>query len=162
VASKVDPAAERIRPVETLGTEIARYLELKRRSMKPSSFAATRGHLGAHCKPLHSLRLDEIDRRTVATLLGGIAVECGPTARNRVRCSLSGLFAWAIREGVTDLNPVSGTGVADEGAARDRVLTEAELAAVRRALGDDPFSEIVRVLILTGQRRTEIGGLRWD
>src|SRR5262249_1721524 len=30
------------------------------------------------------------------------------------------------------------------------------------ALGDNDFSNIVRLLILTGQRREEIGGLRWS
>jgi integrase len=29
-------------------------------------------------------------------------------------------------------------------------------------LADDPFSDILRILILTAQRRTEIGSLRWD
>jgi integrase len=29
-------------------------------------------------------------------------------------------------------------------------------------LGDDPFSDIILILILTGQRRSEVGGLRWD
>jgi len=27
---------------------------------------------------------------------------------------------------------------------------------------DDPFSDVVRLLLLTGQRRTEIGSLRWS
>ena len=29
-------------------------------------------------------------------------------------------------------------------------------------LGDDQFGDIVKLLILTGQRREEIGGLRWS
>jgi integrase len=29
-------------------------------------------------------------------------------------------------------------------------------------LNDDPFSDILRLLILTAQRRSEIGGLRWS
>src|SRR5262249_24155459 len=35
VASRTDPANERVRPVETVGTEIERYLERKRASLKP-------------------------------------------------------------------------------------------------------------------------------
>jgi integrase len=35
-------------------------------------------------------------------------------------------------------------------------------ATVLAALGDDQFSEIVRLLVLTGQRRTEIGSLKWN
>ena len=59
-------------------------------------------------------------------------------------------------------NPTSGTGKASEGNGRERVLSEAELSAVLRALSDDPFSEIIRLLVLTGQRRSEIGGLKWS
>src|SRR5262249_30437580 len=60
---------------------------------------------------------------------------------------------------------------------RDRVLSKAELATVLNALDADPphtggrgrphsasrpFADIIRLLILTGQRRQEIGGLRWS
>jgi integrase len=116
----------------------------------------------AHAKPLHRLRLAEIDRRTIALRLAEIEQESGPVARNRVRSSLSAFFAWSIREGLLEINPVAGTGKADEGNGRDRTLSEAELTGVLNALGEDQFSDIVRLLILTGQRREEIGGLRWS
>jgi len=73
------------------------------------------------------------------------------------------MFAYAIREGLIDgLNPVSSTAKASEGNGRERVLSKKELVAILRVLGDDPFSEIIRILILTGQRRSEVGGLRWS
>jgi integrase len=56
---------------------------------------------------------------------------------------------------------VSGTGKADEGGSRERVLSPEELRKLWRALGDDPFSDVVRLLLLTGQRRNEIGKLTW-
>jgi integrase len=45
---------------------------------------------------------------------------------------------------------------------RERVLSDDELAEVWRAAGDNTYGTIVRLLILTGQRREEIGGLRWS
>jgi integrase len=42
------------------------------------------------------------------------------------------------------------------------VLTQAELAELWAALPEGDFGEIVRLLILSGQRREEIGGLRWS
>ena len=42
------------------------------------------------------------------------------------------------------------------------MLSQTELTAVLSALTDDQFSDIIRLLILTGQRRDEIGGLRWS
>jgi integrase len=160
VASRVDPASERVRPVETFGNEIERYLERKRGSLKPRSLTEIERHLRVQCKGLHSLPLTKIDRRTIALTLAEIETASGPIARNRARASLSAFFAYAIREGLLDINPTSGTGVADEGPSRDRTLTQAELTAILKALNADPFSEIVRLLILTGQRRSEIGGLR--
>jgi integrase len=41
------------------------------------------------------------------------------------------------------------------------VLSEAELVVVWRACGDDDHGRIVRLLILTGQRKSEIGDLSW-
>lgn len=46
---------------------------------------------------------------------------------------------------------------------RDRTLTDAELRLVWLAAGDlgGLFGPITRLLILTGQRRGEVGGLSW-
>jgi integrase len=43
-----------------------------------------------------------------------------------------------------------------------RTLSDAELREIWRALPPDDYGEIVKVLALTGQRREEIGGLRWS
>jgi integrase len=45
---------------------------------------------------------------------------------------------------------------------RDRVLTNDEIYAIWRALQSDDYSDIIRLLLLTGQRRGEVGDLRWD
>src|SRR5262249_16092717 len=162
VATKVDPASEQVRPVETLGNEIERYLERKRGSLKPRSLTEIERHLLIQSKLLHHLRLTEVDRRTVALTLAEIEQRSGPIARNRARASLSAFFPFAIRGGLAEVNPVTGKGVADEGQSRERVLSKEELAHLLGALGNDPFSEIIRLLVLTGQRRNEIGGLRWE
>jgi integrase len=160
VAGKVDPAAPP--PTETFITVIDRYLERKRPSLKPRSILEIERHLLHHSKPLRPLRLAEIDRRTIAVRLGEIETANGPIARNRVRSSLSAFFAWSIHEGLLEINPVSGTGKADEGGSRERILSQGELTALLKVLGNDQFSDIIRLLILTGQRREEIGGLRWS
>jgi integrase len=162
VASRSDPASERARPAETFGAEVNRYLERKRGLMKPRSFSEVERHLLAQSRLLHQHRLAEIDRRTIALRLAEIESESGPFARNKLRSSLSAFFGWAIREGLIEVNPVIGTGRADQGHGRDRVLSQTELATIWRTLEEDQFSAIVRLLILTGQRREEIGGLRWN
>lgn len=48
--------------------------------------------------------------------------------------------------------------------ARDRVLTDDELAEVWSAVGQlaDPWGPFYRLAILTGQRREEVAALRWS
>jgi integrase len=77
-----------------------------------------------------------------------------------VRASLSAFFAWCIARGLAEVNPVLGTPVAPE-KPRTRVLPITELAAVWRACNGDAFGTIVKLLMLTGCRAGEIGGLRF-
>lgn len=46
--------------------------------------------------------------------------------------------------------------------AKDRVLSIDELVSVWKALENDTFGDIAKLLMLTGQRRSEIGDLRWE
>jgi integrase len=156
-----DPFAKPV-PAEAFGAEVERYLRKQRMALKPRTYVELERHLCRDCAPLARLRLTEIDRRTIALRLAEVETASGPTARNRVRSSLSAFFNWAVREGLLDANPVTGTARADERGSRDRVLTQAELAELWAALPQGDFGEIVRLLLLTGQRREEIGALRWS
>jgi integrase len=160
VAGGVDPFAQALSG-EGFPVAIERYLERRRASLKPSSFAEAGRYLRGHASPLHRLRLDQIDRRKIAALLGDVETSCGPVSRNRLRSNLSAFFSWCIQEGLLDQNPVVGTGKASEGGSRERVLTQDELRKLWRGLGDDAFSNVIRLLLLTGQRRNEIGKLTW-
>ena len=72
------------------------------------------------------------------------------------------MYAWAIGEGLCDLNPVIGTNKAEEAGTRDRVLSDAELAAIWEAAPEGDYGRILRLLMLTAQRRDEIACLRWS
>jgi integrase len=81
---------------------------------------------------------------------------------------LSKLFGWAVNRDVDGLeaNPCSGIRVSELlGAAkvRDRVLSESEIRAVWRAAGQMgyPFGDLIKLLLLTGQRLDEIAAARW-
>lgn len=154
------PEGDETQAAETFGPEVEWYLERRKASMRPRAFVEVERHLRVNAKPLHRAKLSEINRRTLAALLAEIETAKGPVTRNRVRSSLSAFFNFLIREGLLNVSPVAGTGTADEVRSRERVLTDAELAEVWRGLRDDRFGNIVRLLILTGQRRDEIGSLR--
>jgi integrase len=70
------------------------------------------------------------------------------------------MYAWAMREGVVDVNPVLSTNTAGDEVARDRVLSSEEIVEIWQASRDDDYGCIVKLLILTGQRREEVGGIR--
>jgi integrase len=161
-----DPAGEkaesRAKAAETFGAILPSYLLVKRGELKPRSFVETQRHLMVHAKRLHGMALTAIDRRTIAGLLSGLAANNGPALANSVRASLSSFFSWAMREGVGAANPVIGSNKATVNPSRDRVLSDDELRLIWAGLSDDAYSDILRLLALTAQRRDEIGALRWS
>lgn len=161
-----DPQAARAeakaRASVTLGRLIETYLtRYAAPKLKAKSLVETKRYLNEAWRPLHELPLDNIDRRLVAARLAEIAASSGATAANRARAALSAFFSWTMREGIGSMNPVVGSNKSEE-TSRDRVLSNLELAAIWSACRDDEFGRIVRLLILTGQRRAEIGDLAWS
>src|SRR5262249_13432855 len=111
---------------------------------------------------LHTMPISAIQRADVASILRDKAND-SPTAAAVARSVLTTFFGWAIGEGFIDgPNPVADTNKAKARPARDRVLSDAELARVWNACSDDDYGKIVRLLILTGARRDEIGGMAWS
>jgi integrase len=160
VVQEVDP--KRKQPAtDTFGATINPYLDRKRLIMKPVTFMQVERHLRLYSQPLHHIPLADIDRRAIAQRLADIETNNGPVARNRFRANLSAMFGWAIKEGLIDVNPVTGTGKATEN-SRTRTLSPGELAQLLKSLPKNEFGDIVRMLVLTGQRREEIGALRWS
>ena len=98
----------------------------------------------------------------IATRLAELVSSSGPVAANRSRASLSALFAWAMRQGLADHNPVADIGKPGLERSRDRILTAHELTTVWKACGSDDYGRIVKLLILTGRRRQEVAGMTWQ
>jgi integrase len=70
-------------------------------------------------------------------------------------------YGWAVKRGSLASNPFTTLPVATT-ERRERVLGDDEIGAIWKATdGPGPFSGIVRLLILTGQRPTEAGGMTW-
>lgn len=161
-----DAANERAEKRANAGTTFdavaADFLKYQKANRKPLYYEAVDRYLNRHFKPLHGLALASIGRATVAAQLRVIENERGQISADRARSALSKMFSWAIGEGIAESNPVSGTNRASEDHARDRVLTDAELAKVWKAAPDGDYGWIVRLLALTAQRRDEIGSLRWS
>jgi integrase len=145
----------------SFGKLVKQYLEFQQSNLRPRSFREVERHLEFHAKSFHGLPVDSIDRRAVADRLNAIAKGSGDVAANRVRASLSALFGWAMREGLAVANPTLNTSKRQE-RPRDRVLSDDELRMIWSALGDDDYAAIIKLLMLTGQRASEIAGLHWS
>ena len=160
---QVDKQRTRAQAHETLADCVGKYLSnYAERNLSPRTLAEVRRSLNKHWKPLHQTGIHQIARAMVAGRLGEIAEESGPFAANRARAYLSGLFSWAVEQGLTDENPVSGTGRLAKEISRDRVLSDEELRLIWENSGAGQYGLIVKLLLLTGQRREEVAGMQWD
>jgi integrase len=147
--------------VNTVEALVADYLSDCEATLRPRSYAETKRYLTRDWKPLHVHPVHSIVRGDVADRLRAIARSVGKVAADRARAALSAMFAWAIREGRAEMNPVQGTRVQAGKVERDRVMTDAELVEIWQACGDSCYGRIVRLLMLVPARREEIGGMQW-
>jgi integrase len=78
------------------------------------------------------------------------------------QANLHGVFAFTKAEGYLDNNPMAGAGAIVPPRVGERALDLDELGTVWRAAErlDAPTRAAVRLLILLGQRRGEVGGMR--
>lgn len=158
---KAEAAAEAARL--TFKAVVELYLRAKEARMRPSTYKAANDYFNKKWASFHRKPISAIDRKAVAEQMRRIVDEHGATSAARARSNLSALFAWAMKEGMVDANPVVGTNNPIEGKQpRDRVLTDEELRIVWRHCLDDDFGRILRLLLLTACRRDEIGWLRWS
>jgi integrase len=146
---------------DTFGKCLIRYLARPQGRRRERTLLEVRRHLERNLAPLHRLHIKKIDRRRVADELARLTVENGAVQSNRTRASLSAFLNWCIGEGYVDVNVAAQTNKHEE-IARSRVLSDTELRTIWHALpkqGD--YRDLIRVLILTGQRLREIANLSW-
>ncbi|MDQ2801989.1 MAG: site-specific integrase [Pseudomonadota bacterium] len=156
-----------------------------RRPKKESTVLNDKSRIAAHIKPLlGALPVDAVTRKHVATFMHKVAA--GETAKQQKRGMravsivrggkgvasrtvglLGAIFTYAVAEGLRADNPVRGvTRYADQ--KRERRLSDDEYRALAAGLaraeaeGMNPAGIVaVRLLVLTGWRRSEATLLRW-
>jgi integrase len=158
-------AAARLKAARTLAVVAEKYLAAKQATLRPATYRAAKAYLGGtYFAPLHSVAISDVTLEDIATCLTTIATDRGGATAGQARSHLSRLYAWAMGEGLCSKNPVLATNK-PEGAAqqRERVLRNSEIATIwNAACGTSDYDRIIRLLMATGCRREEIGGLRWD
>jgi integrase len=166
VTQGANPSVQRKsqRAAPTVLEMVEAYLRYAKTRQRPRSYAETRRHLRQHAAGLHHNRAESVGRRDVSAILERVAASSGPAAANRTRAALSAMWSWGLRLGLIEMdsNPVAFT-IRQVEKSRDRTLTDAELKAIWAGTsGNGDYDRIVRLLLLTGCRREEIGGVRWE
>ena len=105
-----------------------------------------------------------IRKHDVLAVIDGILDEGKPSAANHAFAAIRKLFSWSVTRGIVEVNPCTGIGMPAAAVERERVLSNDELVAVWRAASTTgyPYGTIVKLLILTAQRRNEVTGMRWS
>ncbi|CAN5618962.1 site-specific integrase [soil metagenome] len=120
--------------------------------------------LRLHVKPvLREKPLPTITRADVVSVFDRMPDEQAANRRN-VFAVLRRLFKWAVSRGDLQNSPMEGMETPPPVKPRERWLGDAE---VKRIWNQAPkchrcFGPIVRLLIVTGQRREEVSGLQWE
>lgn len=117
--------------------------------------------LNKHFMP--RLRLEPIERITTFDLTRIVdKMSDTPAEAHHAFAIVKALFNWTVSRRVIQFSPLSGVRPPKSNPSRERVLTDDELRIVySKALAcTSTMGWVVRLLVLTGQRRGEIGGLR--
>jgi integrase len=172
VAQGKDPAVAKqaarqvagARGEDTVARLAAEFVEKHaKRHTRPSSIRATEAAFRNTILPAWGRRtVHEIARRDVIELLDAVAVD-RPILANRTRGTLSKFFGWLCERDIIAASPCVGVKPPSPERVRDRVLDDTELRRLwlaSDAVGGNAGA-YTKLLILTGQRRSEIAGLRW-
>jgi integrase len=92
-------------------------------------------------------------------VVGGAAIES-----NSVLGSLKTMFKWAVREDILTTDPTEGVAKRGKEIPRDRVLDADEIRLFWEGASELgwPFEPLFKLLLITAQRRDEVGSITWD
>ena len=133
-----------------------RFLEDARARNKASTYGETRRLLLKHftfAKPLAA-----VTRHDIMSVVS--ALKDAPSSATHAFVAIRTMMNWAVARGLIENSPAPPMKLRTT--SRTRVLTDAELKAAwdRAEEVGYPYGAIIKLLILTGQRRGEIAGLR--
>jgi integrase len=165
VAEGRDPTAERQeKRANSVAEVVARFLAKHgQRNYRPRTFVETERLLRQNLVARWGNQsLASITRRQLRDMLDELVANNTPMLANRVHSVTRKLFGWAVEDEIIAVSPLAGLKAPAEEKSRDRILTDQELRAVWQGAGQlGVYGSLVRLLILTGQRRGEISGLTW-
>lgn len=131
---------------------------------RPSSVRLARLVVDRYLTPaLGQKPMPHIGRDQLQPIIDSSELRLRKGMRRAVFAYASVLFGWAAKRGDIASNPLAEMVKPMALKSRDRVLTDEELAEVWRGTQTigEPFGPFFRLLILTGQRRSEVAAMSW-
>ena len=173
VREGVDPAEEkqaqremRTPETDTFGAVALDYVERHHgKNSRKSTYLEAKRDIERNVLPKWRNRpIASISRRDVLDLIDGIIARGAEVQANRTLARLRALFNWAIEKDRVAVSPVARMKLPTQEHARDRVLSDDELRWLWRACDQVgwPFGPLVKLLLLTAQRRDEVAGMEWS
>ena len=106
----------------------------------------------------------QLSKRDVLDVLEVMDRRGSPGAAKRALVYLRKFFNWCAERDILTVVPTDRIRSPHPEVKRDRVLSDEELQYVLAAIDaeDGVFGPLIRVLLLTGQRRAEVAGMRWS
>jgi integrase len=130
---------------------------------KPRTKADYDRVLSKHFAPILAKRpLEEIETHQVASIVDRLLKT--PAEATHAFATIRTFFRWAVKRRYISRSPIEGMGLPAKLTPRDHVLSDPDLLSVWTAAdrAGYSFGTIVRLCILTGQRRSEVAALRWE
>jgi integrase len=101
-----------------------------------------------------------IKRTDLVAILDDITRASTPTQANKCQSLVSAVFSWGVNSGRLETSPAYRLPKRAKDVARERVLTDDEIRRLWSESSDaGAIGDAVRVLMLTGQRRSEVAGM---
>jgi integrase len=156
--------AEASRRADTVELHVKLHLERTRREVGQSHWRQATLALGRAVLAWRGRPVAEIARRDVRALCEQVAATSGPVAGNRMFGHVRHFFAALVEHDVIAVSPTIGLRrpTKDE-RARERVLSADEIRSLWLAADavGGPACSVIKLLLLTGQRRSEVAGMTW-
>lgn len=107
--------------------------------------------------------LGEISRADLHDRLDAIVDRGSPIVANRTLAAFRRLCNWAVERGIIETSPCEKVRAPAAEESRDRVLANDEIKLFWEACAKIgwPFGPLGQMLLLTGQRREEVGAMAW-
>ena len=167
----IDPQEEkkaRAQPLpeaRTFAATAEDYLRRGAKALRPNSLREWTRIIAYDVRPAWGDRaIESITRADVRELVDGIAKRGAEVLANRTLARLKTLFSWAVQQDIIPASPAAGLKPVTKETERDRVLADDEIRWFWS--GCDrlgwPFGPLFRLLLLTAQRRDEVGTLEWS